>query len=115
MAKKPKYGVTISGEQLEAAAKTIAFKEEDLGHRLADKIAGMVAELIDSHVDEIAETWDAAEDKKMKLSLSVAMEGSPRQAIVKVKLSWSQKYEDEAEAHLDDPDQGQLPMEDGVN
>lgn len=112
MAKKPKkHDVVITGEQIEAAAKTIAFKNEDLGHRLADKIGGMVRDLIGAHADEIAETWEAAEDGKMKLSVGVAMEGSPRQAIVKVKLSWSQKYEDETEAHLDDPAQGQLKID----
>ena len=80
MAKKPKYGVTISGEQLEAAAKTLKFTPDNLARRLARTIEEMVGGLIETHFEEISETWEKAEDDKMKLSASVALEGSPRKA-----------------------------------
>lgn len=83
---------------------------DDLGRRLATKIESMVGGLIDAHFDEIRETWEKAEDGKMKLSAKVALEGSPRKAVVSVKLGWSKKFEAEMEGVLDDPDQGQLPM-----
>ncbi|OPZ03643.1 MAG: hypothetical protein BWZ08_02856 [candidate division BRC1 bacterium ADurb.BinA292] len=81
-----------------------------LGPRLARKIEAMVGGLIESHFPEIEETWDKAEDGKMSLSAKVSIEGSPRKAVVGVKLSWSQKLEAEVEGFLDDPDQRQLPM-----
>ncbi len=88
---------------------------DDLGRRLARKVEAMVGGLIESHFKEITETWDKAEDGKLKLSASVALEGSPRKAVVGVKLSWSQKFEAEVEGVLDDPNQGQLPIGDGLN
>ena len=92
-------------------SKTVA--TADLGRRLATKIEAMVGGLIESHFPQIEETWDKAEDGKMSLSAKIALEGSPRKAVVGVKLSWSQKFEAEVEGVLDDPDQGQLPMGDG--
>jgi len=116
MAKKSKkHDVVITGEQIEAAAKTLKFTPDNLARRLARTIEAMVGGLIETHFEEISETWEKAEDDKMKLSASVALEGSPRKAVVAVKLSWSQKFEAEVEGVLDDPNQGQLPIGDGLN
>lgn len=88
----------------------VVVEVDALARRLANKIEAMVGGLIESHFDEIKETWEKAENGKMPLAIKVAMEGSPRKAVVGVKLSWSQKFEAEMEGVLDDPDQGQLPM-----
>lgn len=96
-------------------AKNYKAAADDLGRRLANKIETMVGGLIATHFDEIRETWGKAEDGKMKLSANVAMEGSARQAVVAVKLGWSQKFEAQVEGVLDDPDQGQLPIGEGAD
>lgn len=90
-------------------------KQDELGRRLADKIAAMVGGLVAANFAQIQETWDKAEDRKLSLSAKIALEGSARQAVVGVRLGWSQKFEAQAEGILDDPDQGQLPMGEAGN
>lgn len=92
------------------ARKPNISEQDELGRRLADKIGAMVGGLIAANFAQIQEIWDGAEDRKLSLSAKIALEGSARQAVVGVKLGWSQKFEAQMEGVLDDPDQGQLPI-----
>lgn len=98
------------GIQQPTHKQTMAIKQPTQIERIAAQAAVLLSDLLIVNGDKILETWAASDDAKVQLSTAIALEGTANSPLVKVRLSFSHRYTDEAEVRLDDPAQAKLKI-----
>lgn len=91
--------------------KTLVLDASQLDPKEAAIIAGIVQaqlDLLTQHWTQIQAIRDADDSSEVSISLSSAVNSSGPRTQVVTKISYSQKYKDEREDFIDDPNQTKM-------